>query len=457
MPQDEDLPSLEWYVLCDKLKPFEQDCVWERYASDQEMILNNAYKAYTVRGEGDGTVKLYPTRKTTWLIDFKDESNMTQLHCTTNRQRAVVTNQPDPVDLHYEDVGPPRRAYVPAWDNPSRTDTAHDGPLCLHFCEQKVWCSETFKVKPCGKPCTLIHEHHGLHNCGQHTALVDLGEFAPGYGGGLYGEGRPQWNPDVPREVREFAHQLERSARDIGIRLESPQPSPERVDSVERTTHVKSPDSETPPKDETKEFESDTEPVGRFPSDAQHWINQERGEDDHRAQEVHRAKREPPTPPMDTRRVQRARQEFQQQMQERQQKGHGKGAPTSAAEIDTDADDDSDDSWGTWRDTHERAGPPAPGAFQSGTWTDEGGYHNPYPQYQHVDDPHPGYRQTASGAWYPRRVPGERRRGKPRNAREAQEQQAARAARDARDNWLPDQAHDSSARGSNDHWGSELE
>ena len=224
VPQDEDLPSLEWYVLCDKLKPFEPDCVWERYVSDQEMILNNAYKAYTVRGEVDCTVKLYPTRKTTWLIDFKDESNMTQLHCTTNRQRAVVTNQPDPVDLHYEDVGPPRRAYVPAWDNPSRTDTAHDGPLCLHFCEQKVWCSETFKVKPCGKPCTLIHEHHGLHNCGQHTALVDLGEFAPGYGGGLYGEGRPQWNPDVPREVREFAHQIERSARDVGVRLESPQP-----------------------------------------------------------------------------------------------------------------------------------------------------------------------------------------------------------------------------------------
>ena len=132
---------------------------------------------------------------------------------------------------------------------------------------------------------------------------------------------------------------------------------------MERTTHVKSPDSETPPKDETKEIESDTEPVGRFPSDAQHWIDQERGEDDHRAQEVHRAKREPPTPPMDTRRVQRARQEFQQQMQERQQKGHGKGAPTSAAEIDTDADDDSDENWGTWRDTHERAGPPAPGAF----------------------------------------------------------------------------------------------
>jgi hypothetical protein len=35
-------------------------------------------------------------------------------------------------------------------------------------------------------------------------------------------------------------------------------------------------------------------------------------------------------------------------------------------------------------------------------------------------DPYPGYRQTANGQWFPKRKPGDRRRGKPREPREPQ-------------------------------------
>ena len=118
----------------------------------------------------------------------------------------------------------------------------------------------------------------------------------------------------------------------------------------------------------------------------------------------------------------RARQEFQ-----RQQKGRGKGHPTDPdadddrhlpgdpSPVDSGADDDSEDNnWGNWRDPNERSGPPAPGAFQSGQWTNDSGYRNPYPQEQTVDDPHPGYRMSANGYWRLRRQTGDPRRGVPR-------------------------------------------
>ena len=79
-------------------------------------------------------------------MDFREETSMTQLHLTTFKERAVMINQPDAIALNYVEAGPPRKAYVPAWDNPERVDQVRDYPLCQEFCQQKVWCGETYKV-----------------------------------------------------------------------------------------------------------------------------------------------------------------------------------------------------------------------------------------------------------------------------------------------------------------------
>jgi len=164
---------------------------------------------------------------------------------------------------------------------------------------------------------------------------------------------------DLPSEVREAAQQL--AAADQLARTLHPSPSRE---SVERSTHVKSPSTST-----KSEIKSETSEGW----DYEQQLPPDYHDQDHHGQDQHRAKRErDPSPSV------------------------------------------SDNSWGSWHDPHDRHGPHAPGTFQEGQWTSSSGYRNPYPQEQDVADPHPGWRQSANGCWRQRRQTGDERRGQPR-------------------------------------------
>jgi len=154
----------------------------------------------------------------------------------------------------------------------------------------------------------------------------------------------------------------------------------------------------------------------QFPPDYHSQYPPDYHEQDHHGRDQHRGKRELPAP--DDCRVMRARQAFQAKGARQVHHGHAGKGMTLPPTDDHPQDDESDDqSWGNWRDPHERAGPPGPGVFQAGPWT--WGNANPYPQDQQVEDPNPGYRQSASGCWRRARVPHEPRRGRPRRRDQA--------------------------------------